>query len=121
MYSGTHQYNSEKNRIYTTVIGMMRMEHTDEFIKAGKAAIDQARPGFTVVMDYSQGEASPADVNDKLGELRQYLANKSPKGVVSVINKMLLKSLVSQKLKGDRLDVNAFATMEEADKFLDTL
>ncbi|WP_274365176.1 hypothetical protein [Paenibacillus thermotolerans] len=121
MYSGTHKYDSGKNRIYTSVIGMMRMEHTDEFIEGGKRVIDQAKPGFTVVMDYSQGEASPADVNDKLGELRQYLANRSPKRVVTVVNKMLMKSLVSQKLKGDNLNTDTFASVEEADRFLDSI
>ena len=118
-YKGTHKYDAKKNRIISTVVGMMTMKDTDAFISEGKKAVDLAKPGFTIVIDYGQADPSPADVNDKLGELRGYLASKGPKAVATVVNKLLLKGLMNQKLKGQNIDPTTFGSVAEAEAYLD--
>ena len=121
MYKGTHSYDPVKNRIYTRVEGVMQMKDADQFIIDGKEAIDQSKPGFTIIIDYTQASASAADVNERLGELRSYLASKGPKGVATVVSKSLMKAFVSQKLKNQNVDSTTFGTLEEANTYLDSL
>ena len=121
MYKGTHTYDPVKNRIYSLVEGMMQLKDAEEFILTGKKAIDKAKPGFTCIIDYSNAQASPANVNDRLGELREYLSAKGPKGVATVVTKSLVKAFISQKLKNQNVDTTTFGSLEEAHAYLDGL
>lgn len=111
-------YDNQKNRIYVTITGSLELNEVDNYSKEFKAAVDRAKPGFTVCVDNTNASLNSPEVNEKLTECRDYSVQKGLKNAAMVVNSAIFK--MQMKRLFNELG-NVFPTMEEADKFLDNI
>ncbi len=111
------EYNSAKNRIYVTVEGNLKLEEMPDYSQKFTAAVDSARPGFTVCVDNTNAAVNSPEVSAKLDLSKAYAAEHGMRNAAMVLSSVVFKMQMKRLFK--ELG-NVFETVAAADAFLDT-
>ncbi|MBG9791885.1 protein kinase [Paenibacillus dendritiformis] len=114
------KYDAAKNRIYIKLEGMMGMDEAKEYDKTARQYVDKAKEGYTFCIDMADAQPAPADVNEYLAGLREYMAKKKILGSAMIVSSALTKLQLSRLIKELGGDNGVFQSYEEADKYLDS-
>lgn len=114
-------YNAAKNRVYVKLEGMMAMDEAKDYDKAVRDQVDKAKEGYTFCIDMANAQPAPAEVNDYLLGLREYMSRKNIKGSAMIVSSALTKLQLSRLVKDLGGAYGVSQSIEEADRYLDTL
>ncbi len=123
MRKAIQKVDLEKNRIYITVFGFMTADEAHQLNEDYREAIDQCKPGFTVLTDVRYYKPGPPEIQAILAE--------GPKMAQAAGCKKVARVLVETKPLGgmqiERLAKSSssypsrhFETIEEAEAYLDS-
>lgn len=112
-------FNSSKNRIFITILGILYKKNIDDYSRAVYDALEQAQEGFTVLLDLTQSTAGTPDVELELEYLRDEVLARKPKGAATVTNSLVMKMYSSRSL--EKFAPNDFKSIEDAEHYLDSL
>ncbi|MBG9737593.1 protein kinase [Paenibacillus alvei] len=115
------KFDAVKNRVYVKLEGMMTIEEAKEYDMAVRKEVDKAKEGYTFCIDMAKAQPAPADVNDYLSGLRDYMATKKTKGSSMIVSSALTKLQLSRLVKDLGGAYGVAQSYEEADRYLDSL
>lgn len=115
------KFDAAKNRVYVKLEGMMTIEEAKEYDMAVRKEVDKAKEGYTFCIDMAKAQPAPADVNDYLAGLRDYMATKKTKGSSMIVSSALTKLQLSRLVKDLGGAYGVAQSYEEADRYLDSL
>ena len=115
-------YDAEKNRIYITATGDWDLAQSDAFLRDYKEALARTQPGFTVVSDVRAFECSAEDVQENHAAAIRMDAEAGVKKVARVVGTTPLAGFQIRRISQTVEDYESknFATLEEAEKYLDS-
>lgn len=114
------KYNATKNQVFIKIKGIINKRNVDEYYNTVMTNLNKAKPGLTVILEVTEGKANTPDVEPKMAELRKELIAKQPKGIATVVTSAMMKAYTTRQLK-ELKENNTFGSVEEAEKFLDSL
>lgn len=113
-------YNSAKNRIYVEMLTTLDEQGAAQYVKDFKAAADKTKTGYTINIDATNAGVHSAKVDEIFAEARNYVVSKGVKATATVIGASAIYKLQLKRTLSD-VGNDLFATVEDADKYLDTL
>lgn len=116
----TMNYNSAKNRIYISFSGTLNEQEAPGYVNDFKSIADRTKSGFTVCIDAANAGVHSAKTDEIFAEARDYCVKKGIKATATVIGASAIYKLQLKRTLSE-IGNDLFATVEEADKYLDTL
>ncbi|UHA74054.1 protein kinase [Paenibacillus sp. 481] len=113
--------NVEKNRLYVKLEGMMTMEEAIVYDQAVRSCVDKAKDGYTFCIDMANAQPAPAEVNEYLAPLREYMARKNIIGSAMIVRSEPTRRQLSRLIKELGVAYDVSQSIEEADRYLDSV
>ncbi|MCY9737471.1 protein kinase [Paenibacillus alvei] len=114
-------FDKAKNRVYVKLEGTMTIEEAKHYDKVVRSQIDKAQEDFTFCIDMINAQPAPAEVNDYLTSLREYMASKKVKGSALVTNNSVTRLQLRRLSKDLGGKSKIVLDYSEAEEFLDSL
>ena len=114
--------DAARNRLYITLEGFFTLAEIkrcgDETIEATK----KLRPGYCVVTDITQYKAGPPEVAQDIERVQAHFRNSGARQGVRIVGANMLSGMQFRRT-GSHAEYNSvnLASLEEAEKFLDSL